>query len=57
MPPKARQSKRNLVEQEGRIQLAVHALNHHEIQSTCQAAEVFNIPETTLQARLKGQLF
>jgi hypothetical protein len=57
MPPKACQLKRNLVEQEGRIQLAIQALNYHEIQSTCQAAEVFNVPETTLQARLKGRLF
>jgi hypothetical protein len=57
MPPKARQLKRNLVEQEGQIQLAIQALNRHEIQSTRQAAEVFNVPETTLRARLKGRLF
>jgi hypothetical protein len=57
MPPKARQSKRNLVEQEGRIQLAIQALKRHEISSGRRAAEVFNVPESTLRARLKGRPF
>jgi hypothetical protein len=57
MPPKARQSSRNLVEQEGRIQLAISALKKHEISNIQHAATVFNVPRSTLRDRLKGSQF
>jgi hypothetical protein len=57
MPPKPRQSKRNLVEQEGRIQLAIQAVKNNQIQSIRRAAEVYNVPESTLRGRFKGNSF
>jgi hypothetical protein len=57
MPQKQRQSRQNLVEQEGRLQLAIQALKRHEIQSIRRAAEVYNVPRSTLQDRLSGHLF
>ncbi|CEL00931.1 hypothetical protein ASPCAL00523 [Aspergillus calidoustus] len=57
MPPKPRQSLQNLVEQEGRIQLAIQALKKREISSARRAAEVFNVPRSTLRDRLKGHGF
>ncbi len=40
MPPKRTHSSRNLVEQEGRIELAIAALKKNEISSIRRAAEV-----------------
>jgi hypothetical protein len=57
MPPKPRQSRQNLVEQKGRIQLAIQALKKREISSARRAAEVFNVPRSTLRDRLKGHEF
>lgn len=54
MPPKARQTSRNLVEQEGRIQLAIQSLKNNEIQSIRRAAEAFRVPYLTLFRRLNG---
>lgn len=45
------------VEQEGRIILAISAIKNHEFSSLRKAAEVFNIPESTLRRRLKGTSF
>jgi hypothetical protein len=55
MPPKARQAPRNLVEQEGRIQLAISALKKQEISSIRRAATTFNVPLSTLHNRLSGR--
>jgi hypothetical protein len=57
MPPKARQPPRNLVEQEGRIQLAISALKKQEISSVRRAATVFNVPPSTLHDRLSGKQY
>ncbi|CEL10571.1 hypothetical protein ASPCAL13688 [Aspergillus calidoustus] len=57
MPPKSRQSRQNLVEQEGRIQLAIKALKNCEILSIRRVAETFNVPYTTLSDQLSGHLF
>ncbi|KKA22460.1 Transposase [Rasamsonia emersonii CBS 393.64] len=57
MPPKSRLSSRDLVEQEGRIQLAISALKNNEIPSVRRAAEVFNVPKSTLHDRLTGHHF
>jgi DNA-directed RNA polymerase beta' subunit len=55
MPPKARQPPRNLVEQEGRIRLAISTLKKQEISSVRRAATVFNVPLLTLHDRLSGK--
>jgi hypothetical protein len=57
MPRKPRQSRPNLAEQEGRIQLAIQALKKHEIPSIRRATEVFNIPYSTLRDRIQGHEF
>jgi hypothetical protein len=57
MPRKPRQPRRNLAEQEGRIQLAIHALKKREILSICQATEVFEIPYSTLRDRMNGHQY
>ena len=54
MPPIRTQSSRNLVEQEGRILLAIQAIKKQEITSIREIARVFNIPRTTLTDRLPG---
>jgi hypothetical protein len=54
MPSKPRRTPRKLVEQEGRIQLAISALKKNEISSIRCAAEIFNVPRSTLQDRLNG---
>ena len=48
MPPKARINSKNLVEQEGRVLLAVLALKNKEILNIHEAARVYNVPYTTL---------
>jgi hypothetical protein len=57
MPPKSRESRQKLVEQEGRIQIAIKALKNYEFSSIRRAAETFNVPYTTLSDRLSGHLF
>ena len=52
MPPKSRQTSRNLVEQEGRIQLAISALKNKDISNIYRAAEIFDVPRSTLRDRL-----
>ena len=56
MPPNRRRSDRNLVEQEGRVLLAIAAIQKHEISSIREAARRFNVPRSTLQERLSGHL-
>lgn len=57
MPPKRSYSSQKLVEQEGRIQLTISALKKGDIQNVRRAAEVYNIPKSTLHNRVNGQLF
>jgi DNA invertase Pin-like site-specific DNA recombinase len=54
MPPKARQNSRNSIEKEGRIILAISALNKQEISSIREAARIFNISHATLCRRING---
>jgi hypothetical protein len=54
MPPKPRQTSKELVEQEGRIPLAISALKKKEISSIHCAAAVFDVPRTTLHGRING---
>ena len=54
MPPIRTQSSRNLVEQEGRILLAIQAIQNQEIGAVRAAARLFDVPETSLRRRLNG---
>ena len=56
MPPKSRQKSRNLIEQEGRLILAISALKKQQISSVRQAARVYTVPESTLRDRLHGSV-
>jgi hypothetical protein len=57
MPPIRTQSSRNLVEQEGRLLLAIQAIKNQEITSIREAARHFQVPRSTLQRRLTGDIF
>ena len=57
MPPKRGQSSRNSVEQEGRLLLALQAIENKEISSIRTAARQFNVPRSTLTDRINGRLF
>lgn len=57
MPPKARQNSRKLAEQEGRILLAISALEKQEIRNIREVARVYNISRSTLQDRLYGKIY
>ena len=56
MPPKARQSPRNSVEKEGRVLLAISALEKQEISSIREAARVFDVSHTIIRRRLNGSI-
>jgi predicted HTH domain antitoxin len=57
MPPKTRIIAKNSVEQEGRTLLAISALKNKEISSVQRAAEIFDIPRSTLRDRLNGRQY
>jgi hypothetical protein len=48
MPPKPRTTSKKLVEQEGRILLAISSLQKKEIPTIHRAATVFGVPYSTL---------
>jgi hypothetical protein len=54
MPRKARKTKQELIEQEGRIQCAINDLKNKKIPNPRQAALIYNLPPQTLYDRLKG---
>jgi hypothetical protein len=54
MPPIRTQSSRNLVEQEGRILLAIQAIKKQEITSIREASRHFEVPFSSLRNRLNG---
>ena len=56
MPPIRTQSSQKRTEQEGRILLAIQAIQKQEILSIREAARQFNVPYTTLRRRLNGLL-
>ncbi|KAI9038564.1 uncharacterized protein KD926_010609 [Aspergillus affinis] len=55
MPPKRPQKTQKLIEQEGRLLLAVEAIKNGRIPSIAAAARSFEVPRTTLSARIKGR--
>ena len=54
MPRKARKTKQELIELEGRIQCAINDLKNKKIPNPRQAALIYNLPPQTLYDRLKG---
>ena len=54
MPPIRSQNARKSTEQEGRVLLAIEAIQKEQIPSIKEAARQFNVPYTTLQRRLAG---
>ncbi|OQE43114.1 hypothetical protein PENCOP_c003G06569, partial [Penicillium coprophilum] len=54
MPPIRSKGSRNLIEQEGRVLLAIQAFKNKEISSIRELARRFNVPDTTLRRRLSG---
>ncbi|KAJ5256556.1 hypothetical protein N7478_012660 [Penicillium angulare] len=54
MPPIRTQSSRNSAEKEGRILLAIQALERQEISNITVAARTFDVPRSTLRNRLTG---
>ena len=54
MPPTRSRSSTNLIEQEGRLLLAIQAFQNQEITNISTAARIFNVPRSTLRDRLGG---
>jgi hypothetical protein len=54
MPPIRKKSKQDLAHQEGRILLAIQAIQREEISSIRDVAMRFQVPRTTLARRLNG---
>jgi hypothetical protein len=54
MPPIRNKNSKDLIEQEGRILLAISDLQSGKISKIAQAARIYTIPRTTLRDRLKG---
>ena len=54
MPPIRPQSSTDLIEQEGRILLAIQAFKKQEFTNISIAARTFNVPRSTLRRRLNG---
>jgi hypothetical protein len=54
MPPIRSQNSQKRVEQEGRLLLAIQAIKNQELSSIRKAAEVFDVPRSTLTTRLNG---
>ena len=54
MPPKRAQIGQKDPNQEGRVLLAIKAIQTGQITSVREAIRLFNIPRTTLRARLAG---
>ncbi|EEA21528.1 transposon, putative [Talaromyces marneffei ATCC 18224] len=54
MPPIRNKKSKDLIEQEGRILLAISDFQNGKIPNIAQAAEIYNIPRTTLRNRLHG---
>ena len=54
MPPTRSQNRQKLIEQEGRILVAIQAIKNQEKLTIRQAALIYDILRATLQDRLKG---
>ena len=55
MPPQRSDKKKKLIEQEGRLLLAMQAIKNGKYSSAAAAARSFEIPVSTLKARINGR--
>jgi hypothetical protein len=55
MPPERSDKKKKLIEQEGRLLLAIKAIKDGKYPSAAAAARSFDIPVSTLKARINGR--
>jgi helix-turn-helix, Psq domain. len=56
MPPIRSRNKQESVRQEGRILLAIQAIQNKSIASVAAAARVYDVPRSTLRDRVNGAL-
>ncbi len=56
MPPKRAESRQKAIEQEGRILLALQAYKKGQIKSLRAAAQLYDVPKSTLYTRAAGTL-
>src|SRR6266700_479668 len=56
MPPNRSKKLKRLVNQEGRIDLAISAYKNGQIPSISEAARTFEVPRTTLHYRIQGRV-
>lgn len=56
MPPTRVRNKQNSLNQEGRILIAIEAIQNQSISSVTAAARVYNVPRSTLRGRVNGAL-
>ncbi len=56
MPPIRSKTKQDSIQQEGRIELAIKAIQNETISSISAAARTYSIPRSTLRDRVKGRL-
>ena len=54
MPPIRTRTSRNSIEQEGRLLLAISAIQKKEIAAIREAARQYNVPKSTLRTQLRG---
>ena len=54
MPRKARKTRQELREQEGRIECAINDLKNGKICKVQEASRIYNVPPSTLRDRMKG---
>jgi hypothetical protein len=56
MPPIRHEKRQKLIEQEGRMELAIQAIKNEKVASIREAAQLFDVPRSTLQDRLNGRV-
>ena len=55
MPPNRSKNKQDSIQQEGRIELAIQAIQNKDLPSIAAAARVFDVPRSTLRDRINGR--
>lgn len=56
MPPIRHEKRQKSIEQEGRMELTIQAIKNEKVISIREAAQLFDVPRSTLQDRLNGRV-